>query len=117
MLRWIRDNIFLSIAILLFAGLLFYSFFGWTPRSDEAKVLYFNQYFPLKGETIVKVEGLDVTSGTGIRGKKRFIVTSETGAEWLYKAEVIFKVLPGQIGPAYRITKVNKILISGPPEN
>ena len=62
---------------------------------------------------IAAVEGLNVTSGAGIRGKKRFMVTTDKGAEWLYKAEVIFKVLPGQIGPAYRITKVDKILISG----
>ena len=101
--------------ILLFVGLLCDNLFGWMPRSDEAKVLYFNRYFPLKGERIVAVEGLNVTSGAGIRGKKRFMVTTDKGAEWLYKAEVIFKVLPGQIGPAYRITKVDKILISGSP--
>lgn len=76
-------------------------------------------------EPALSAEGRDHRGGGGCRdylwcrhpGKKRFIVTTDTGARWLYRAEVIFKVLPGQIGPAFKITSVDPFLISGPPED
>ena len=117
MLRWLGRNILyvlLSLPLLLIIGYLCYVTYGWAPRGDAEMTVYMKQYFPLKGENIVAVEGLDITSGAGILGKKRFMVTSDTGSQWLYKADVVFIVLPGQIGPAYKIRKVEKILISGP---
>ena len=96
---------------------LFYLTWGWAPRGDTEMTEYMKRYFPLKGENIVSVEGLDVTSGAGIHGRKRYIVTSDNGSQWLYKADVVFVVMPGQIGPAYKIRSVEKILISGPTES
>ena len=117
MLRRIIKNAGLSllaVLVLLVVGYICYITFGWAPRDDAEMTLYMKERFPLKGEDIVAVETLGVTSGAGFRGKKRFMVTADTGSQWLYKADVDFIVLPGQIGPAYKIRKVEKILISGP---
>lgn len=114
MLRWFMKHPWRNTVLLIFAGCLCYHLFGWTPRDGAAKVAYLNWRFPIEGETIVEVEPDGVTSGAGIRGRKRFVVVTDTGARWLYRADVIFKVLPGQIGPAYRITEVEKFLISDP---
>ena len=107
----------LTLVFLLFAGYIFYITYGWAPRGDAEFTEYMKQYFPLRGENIVSVERLDITSGAGIHGRTRYIVTSDNGSQWLYKADVVFMVLPGQIGPAYKIRSVEKILISGPAES
>ena len=109
-----------AVILLLIVGWVCYIFYltwGWAPRGDAEMTEYMKRYFPLKGENIVSVERLDVTSGAGIHGKKRYIVTSDNGSQWLYKADVVFVVMPGQIGPAYKIRSVEKILISGPTES
>ena len=106
-----------AVILLLIVGCVCYIFYltwGWAPRGDAEMTEYMKRYFPLKGENIVSVERLAVTSGAGIHGKKRYIVTSDTGSRWLYRADVVFIVLPGQIGPAYKIRNVEKIWISGP---
>ena len=107
----------LTLVFLLFAGYIFYITYGWAPRGDAEFTEYMKQYFPLRGENIVSVERLDITSGAGIHGRTRYIVTSDNGSQWLYKADVVFMVLPGQIGTAYKIRSVEKILISGPAES
>ena len=117
MLRKIAKHAGLSVLLsvfLLIVGYLCYVTFGWMPRGDAEITAYMKQYFPLKGENIVSVEALDVTSGAGIHGTKRFLVISDNGSQWLYRADVVFIVLPGQIGPAYKIRNVEKIWISGP---
>lgn len=115
--HWMRKilHILIALPLLLMVGYICYLNFGWIPRNEAARIAYLNSHFPLDEEIIVDIEPDGVSSGAGNRGTVRFVVVTDTGARWLYKADVVYRVLPWQIGPAYRIKNVETFLVSDPP--
>jgi len=112
MRRWIKDHVWSIVLVLLVLLLLDMTVGAWLRHNTKECLKLF--YRP-GGEAIAEIKGL-ASSGAGIRGKRIYLVTTESGAQWTLHVHMIFQVTPLQIGPGGWITGIDSWLISEAPE-